>query len=84
MSEKLEKLSFFKANAPIYLMSKVFGQVPFSFYKNSARKSVPKFTVPGVGFSLICFGIFLGLIYYLTNVQVARNFPDITQVGKSI
>lgn len=82
MSEKMEKLSFFQANAPIYFMSKIFGQVPFSFYKNSTRKSVSKFTVLGVGFSLVCFGIFLGLIYYLTNVQVAKNFPDITQVGK--
>lgn len=82
MSENSDKLSFFQANAPIYFMSKAFGQVPFSFHKTSTRKSVSKFTVPSIAFSLFCFGIFLGLVYYLTNVQVAKNFPDITQVGE--
>ncbi|CRK93316.1 CLUMA_CG006857, isoform A [Clunio marinus] len=82
LGRKLENLHFREANSPIYFVSKALGQLPFCIEFGKRNRTVLKFTILSVAFSMFCYSLYCASMYFFAvkTYENAGSFPTISLI----
>ncbi|KAG5675396.1 hypothetical protein PVAND_005304 [Polypedilum vanderplanki] len=76
--------TFCESISPIYIISKILGQVPYGFIRSNKRVLL-KFSAFSVIYSLLCYALYCAALYYFVienlRFNYYENYPSIGLIG---